>query len=108
MFGSEMDRTRKNLITIFQECGLSRVCTINLTSVNFLGVCFDLKQETYTPYGKPSNDPIYIHKHSNYLQNILRHLPTPISKRISDTSSNEEIFNYHISIIPTGLEKQWF
>ena len=33
MSGSEMDRTTKNLLKIFQECGLSIVCKINLTSV---------------------------------------------------------------------------
>ena len=63
MSGSEMNRTRKNLIKIFQECGLSMVCKINLTSVDFLDVRFDMKQETYTPHRKPNNDHIYIHKH---------------------------------------------
>ena len=58
MSGSEMDRTRKNPIKIFQECGLSIVCKINLASVDFLDTRFDMKQETYTPYRKPNNDPI--------------------------------------------------
>ena len=93
-----MDRTRKNLIKIFQECGISIVCKINLTSVDYLDVHFDMRQETYTPYRKPNNELIYIHKHSNHPQNILRDLPKSISKRISDTSSNEEIFNNHILI----------
>ena len=53
-------------------------------------------QETYTPYRKPNNDPIHIQKHSNHLKNTLRDLPKSISKRISDTSSNEEIFDNHI------------
>ena len=53
-------------------------------------------QETYTPYSKPNNNPIHIHKHSNHPQNTLRDLPKSISKRISDTSSNEEIFDNHI------------
>ena len=97
MSGSEI---RKNLIKIFQECGLSIVCKINLTSVDFLDVHFDMKQERYTPYRKPNNDPIYIHKHSNHPQNILRDLPKSISKRISDTSSNEEIFTPQYSNRP--------
>ena len=49
MSGSEMDWTRKNLIRIFQECGLSIVCKINLTSVDFLHVHFYMKQNTFTP-----------------------------------------------------------
>ena len=44
MSGSEMDRTRKNLVKIFQECDLSIVCKINLTSAYFLNVRFDTLQ----------------------------------------------------------------
>ena len=96
--GSEMDWTRKNVIKIFQECGLPIVCKINLTGVDFIDVRFDMKQETYTRYRKPINDPVYIHKHSNHPQNILGDIPKSISKRVLDTSSNEEIFNNYIPI----------
>ena len=107
MSGSEMDQTRKSLIKIFQECHLSILCKINLTSVDILDVRFDMKQETYTPY-RPNNDPIYIHKYSNHPQNILRDLPKSISKRISDTSSNEEIFNNNIPIYQKALKNSDF
>ena len=43
---SEMDQASKNLIKIFQECGLSIVCKINSTSVDFLDVHFGMRQET--------------------------------------------------------------
>ena len=42
-----MDKTRNSLIKVFQECGLSIVCKINLTSVDFFNVSFDIKQGTY-------------------------------------------------------------
>ena len=67
-----------------------------------------MKQETYTPSRKPNNDPIYIHKHSNHPQNIFRDLPKSISKRTSDTSSNEEILNNHISIYQQVLKISGF
>ena len=108
MTGSEMDRTRKNSVKIYQECGLSIVCKINLTSVDFLDGRFGMKQEIYTPFRKPNNDPIYIHKHSNHPQNILIELPKSISKRISDSSSNEEIFNNHIPIYQQALNNSGF
>ena len=79
MPGSQMDRTRKNLIKIFQEYGLSIVCKYHLRSVDFLDVPFNMKQETYTPNRKPNNDPICIHKYSNYPQNTLRDLSKSIS-----------------------------
>ena len=108
MSGSEMDRTTKSLIKIFQECGLSIVCKIHLTSVDFLDIRFDMKQGTYTPYRKPNSDPICIHKHFNHSQNILRDLLKSISKIISDTSSNEEMFNSHIPIYQQALRNGGF
>ena len=108
MSRSEMDRTRKNFTKIFQECCLSIVCKINLISVDFLDVRFDMKQETYTPYRKPNNGPTYIHKHSNHPQNILRDLSNFISKRIPDTSSNEELFNNHNPICEQALKNSGF
>ena len=54
---------------------------INLTSVDFLDLRFDMKQETCTPYKKPNNDPITIHKSTDTQQ------PHPS--------------------IPTDLKKQW-
>ena len=103
-----MNRIRKNVIQIFQECGLSIVCRINLTSVDFYDVHFDMKQEIYTPNRKTNNDSIYIQKHSNHPQNIVRDLPMSINKRISDTSSNGEIFNSHIPIYQKPLKKCGF
>ena len=108
MAGAQMDRTRKNIIKILQECGLLMVCKINLRSGDFLDVRFDIKQETYTPYRKPNNDPRYIHKHLNHSENILGDLPKCISKRISDTSSNKEIFNNHIPIYKQTLKNSGF
>ena len=108
MFGSEVDRTRKNLIKIFQEFGLPILCKINLTSVNFLDVRFDMKQETYTPKRKPNINLTYIHKHSDHPQNILRDLPKSISKRISDRDISEDIFNNHIPIYQLALKSSDF
>ena len=67
-----------------------------------------MKQETYTRYRKSNNDTIYIHKHSNHPQNMLRDLPKSISKRISDASSNEEIFSNHIPIYQHTLKNNGF
>ena len=60
------------------------------------------------PYRKPDNDLIYIHKHSNHPQNIFRDLPKSISKKVTDTSSNEETFNNHIPIYREALKSSAF
>ena len=57
---------------------------------------------------KPNNDPLYIHKHLNLPQNTLRDLPKSISKIISDTFSNEDIFKNHIPIYQQALKNSGF
>ena len=58
----EADRKRKNIIKIFKECGLSITCEINKKIVDFLDVRFNLNDQTYEPYRKTNNEPVYINK----------------------------------------------
>ena len=60
--------------------------------MNFLGITFDLCSNTFEPYRKPDNHPVYINKSSNHPKAILRELPKSISKRLSNLSSTKEIF----------------
>ena len=66
---------------------------MNLKTVDFLDVRFDLVNNTYQPYRKPNNEPVYIHKQPNHPPNILKELPKSINKRISDISCDENVFN---------------
>ena len=91
--GPEIERMRKRIIKIFKDCGLNITIKMNLKTVDFLDVRFDLVNNTYQPYRKPNNEPIYINKRSNHPPNILKELPKAINKRISDISCNENVFN---------------
>ena len=51
----------------------------------------DLMKNTFKPYWKPNDEPLYIKKHSNHAQTVLCQLPKSISKRILEISSNEEL-----------------
>ena len=77
--GPEVDRKRKNIIKIFKECGLSITCEINKKIADFLDVRFNLNNQTYEPYRKPSNEPVYINKQSNQPPNIIADIPKAIS-----------------------------
>ena len=106
--GPETDRKRKDLINIFKDCGLSITCETNLKIVNFLDIQLNLENNTIRPYMKPSNNPVYINKHSNHPPNILQKLPKSISRRISDISSNENIFKDSITIYENALKSSGF
>ena len=91
--GPEIERIRKRIIKIFKDSGLNITIKMNLKTVDFLDVRFDLLNGTYQPYRKPNNQPVYINKQSNHPPNILKELPKAINKRISDISCNENVFN---------------
>ena len=90
--GPEIERLKKQIGRIFKKCGLNITIQANLRVVNFLDVQFDIIKGTYQPCRKPDNTPVYINKDSNHPPSILKQLPQAIAKRISDISSNEEIF----------------
>ena len=93
MSGPEVERIRKRIIKIFKDCGLNITIKKNLKRVDLLDVGFDLANNTYQPYGKPNNEPVYIHKQSNHPPNILKELPKSINKQISDISCDDNVFN---------------
>jgi hypothetical protein len=41
---------------------------------------------------KPNNKPLYVHSESNHPPSIIRNIPISINKRLSNISSNEEVF----------------
>ncbi len=76
--------------------------------VNFLDVQLDLKNNSYKPYRKPNNEPIYIHKESNHPPAILKQIPKIINRRISDLCSNRDIYAKEIPSYETALKKSGF
>ena len=104
----QMEKNKKKIIKIFKDCGLSITVTTNITSVDFLDLTLNLITESYQPFRKPSNDPIYIDINSNHPPQILKQLPKSISKRLSENSSSKEVFDktkmlYKKSLNNSGL-----
>ena len=65
------DRIRKDIISLFKEMfGLKIMITANSKAVNFLDVTFNLSSESYQPYKKPNDRPVYINTKSNHTPNI--------------------------------------
>ena len=106
--GPEADRKRKSTTKVFKECGLSITCAVNKTIVDFLNVRFNLNDQTYEPYRKPNNNPVYINKHSNHPPNIINEVPKAISKRLTSISCNKNVFDRNIEIYNTALKNSSF
>ena len=80
----------------------------NLHIVNFLDITLDLCNNTYELYRKPDNHPVCINENSNHPKTILRELSKSISERLSDLSSNKEIFQKATSRYFEALKKSGF
>ena len=57
---------------------LSITYEVNKKIVDFFDVRFNLNDQTYEPYRKPNNDPVYINKHYNHPPNIINEVPKAI------------------------------
>ena len=92
MSNSEADRTRKKIVKVFKDNGLSITIEINLKCTDFLDITLDLTTGKYYPYRKPNDVLLYIDARSNHPPNITKQLPKMIGRRISDNSCNQEEF----------------
>ena len=103
-----IDRKRKDIIKLFKEHGLSITIETNIKIVNYLDIQMNLNDNTYKPFRKANNLPLYIHKESKHPSSIIKKLPESISKRVSEISSNEAVFNNAKNIYNTALKSSGF
>ena len=87
------DRIRKDIIEIFQNAGFKIETKTNLHIFAFLDVTFNLLDGTYKPYKKPNDQPLYVNASSNHPPQIINQLPISISNRLSNNSSNKQVFD---------------
>ena len=104
--GPETERVKKKVIKVFKDCELKITIKANLQIVNFLDITLNSRNNTYELLcRKPDNHPVYINKNSNHPKTILRELPKSVSKRLSELSSNKEIFQKATPIYSEALKK---
>ena len=63
---SGAERIKKDLVEVFKQNDLRITVDANLKVVNFLDVTLNINNNTYYPYRKPNDTPIYVHKQSNH------------------------------------------
>ena len=74
------------------DFGLEILAESNLKIVNYLDVVLNLNNGSFKPYHKPDDIIQYINKEYNHPPSIIEHLPASIEKRLSNNSSDENIF----------------
>eukprot|EP00795_Rhopilema_esculentum_P006594 gene6594-biopygen8103 len=102
--GPQAERIRKDITKLFKTHGLIITIQTNLKIVNYLDVTLNLTNQSYCPYRKPNDQPLYINTKSNHPPNIIKHLPGAINRRITDISCNESEFNKAKPIYENALK----
>ena len=88
--------------------GFKITIKINLKITNFLDVTLNLDKGNFKLFKKESNTPIYIYISSNYPPSIIKQIPIYISHRLSDNSSNIDIFNSKKNIYNNAVKKSGY
>lgn len=102
------DKLKSRFIKCFDNLGLKITIETNQTIVNYLDVTFNLRNDSFYPYRKPDNPPIYINVHSNHPPSVIKQVPKSINKRISSLSSNNDEFNKAIPAYNEALKRSGF
>jgi hypothetical protein len=85
------DKARKDLHKLFAEnFQLKITAEICHQTINFLDLTLNLHEQSYKPYRKANNDPLFINSHSNHPPSIIKQTPLSVNKRISQLSSHQK------------------
>ena len=103
--GRLADRSRNDLIKLFEEFGLKITTQTNQKTTNFLDITLNLNDGKFHPYHKPNNRPLYVHSHSNHPPSIIKEIPSIINKRISQLSSDQSSFQSAAPIYEEALRR---
>ena len=102
------DKLRKDIIKCFKDENLQITIDINLVKTDFLDVYLDLENDTYYPYKKPNDTPVYVHSKSNHPAAVLKQIPKMTSQRLSNLSCNEAEFKKSYAAYEEVLKKSGF
>ena len=90
----------------FCECnsGLKVTVDANKKVVQYLDVELNLIDESFKPFLKPNDHPLYVNVGSNHPPSILTNIPKAVNKRLSLLSSNENMFKSVAPIYQEALK----
>ena len=104
----QVEKVKQKVSAIFEENGLQITVEANLQVVDMLDVTLDLKSDSYKPYMKPNDLPLYVHRDSNHLPSTTKCIPAGVNKRLSSRSSTKELFDAAKGPYQEALEKSGY
>lgn len=99
------DKMKKDLHKFVSRCGLKITLGEEKKSVNYLDINLNLATGIYNPFHKNNANIKYINISSNHCVSVNEVLVDNIFRRISNLSSNEEVFNMHASCYNLAIRR---
>ena len=97
----QVEAIKKKICETFRQHNLEITIEANQKMVQFLDVELNLNDDTFKPYIKPNDTPIYVNRDSNHPPSVTKNIPAAINRRLSALSSNEKMFQ---SVVETYQE----
>ena len=88
----QLEKVKQQVIEVFQGHGLKVKAIANTRVANFLDITLDLNNKVHRPYMKPGTQLEYVHVNSNHPRHVTKNAVAETSKRLSNLSSNKDIF----------------
>lgn len=80
----------KKIIRAFKYLGRKIEISSNLKIVNFLDITLNLSNNTFKPFHKVDQTPLYTNVHSNHPKHVIDHIPKTVNTRINRPSSSQK------------------
>ena len=101
----EVEKIKKKVCKTFRENGLEITVDANKKIVQFLDVELNLEDESFKPYIKENDIPLYVNANSNHPKTITKNIPKSVNRRLSALSSSEAIFREVAPLYQAALDK---
>ena len=103
--GPDVERLSKYVKLLFSKHNLKITTTVNTQTTDFLDVLFDLQTGLHRPFKKATSNPIYVHPNSSHPRNVKAELSQMIGRRISEQSTNMNVFTAEAPVYQRALKK---
>ena len=87
----QIESFKKKICEAFRKHGLSITIEANKKIINFLDIEMDLMEDTFKPFIKPNDTPLYVHKLSNHPPCVTSNIPAAVNRRLSALSSSQKM-----------------
>ena len=106
--GPKLRNVKKNIKKLLRDNELDMVNQHNVKRKSLLDVTLHLKNSTYHPFQKESNQIKYINIESNLPPSMIKKLSFSIESRLSSLSSSQEIFKDSVTLYQNALDTSGF